>query len=117
MSKYHCLRCLADPQPSNFGSLRSCAFDAKGNFTPDNWRCATMDLLLELKQQEVDGSDESMQIIPVNGDEASGWLVLTRYKHRGCTSSAVVVGDFWPPKPLTLMAAEKIINPRLELQR
>lgn len=121
-----CPRCLADPQPESFGpfgSPRTCAFDVEGRFTPENWNCATICLLLELAetkhqqsrqyQPDIWGEDESMQIVWGQGhdhEHESGWVIFTRYKHRGCTSSAVHCGDFWPPRPLTIELADHLIQ-------
>ena len=108
-----CKRCLADPQPKNYGSPRRCAFDDAGNFTPENWSCATLDAL-NVYEDNTYGDDESMQRVYLGRDrwhaehENGGWLVLTRYKSRGCCSSAILVGDFWPPKPFTLAIAESL---------
>lgn len=109
-----CKRCQADPQPSHLRDPRRCAFDAEGAFTPDNWQCATLEVLLDKAQANHYGDDESVQLVPVvffdeNGlaDGTDGWIVMTRYKSRGCTSSAIHVGDFWPPKPVTLAMAEQ----------
>jgi len=104
-----CHRCLADPQPKNFGSPRRCAFDDAGNFTPENWSCATLDALDDARGAanrlyEVGGFDETLEVYV--GDEYGGFLVVTRYKHRGKVSSIVLIGDFWPPKPVTLAVVE-----------
>lgn len=120
-----CARCLADPQPKNFGTPRRCAFDKHGVFAPgDNWSCATIDALIDhqYRGESIYGHDETMQIVPrfeppVPGDPNelsyaerdglwSGWIVLTRYKSRGSTSNAVVVGDFPTANLLTLREAE-----------
>lgn len=105
-----CKRCEADPHPEDFGSPRRCAVDANGGFRPDNWNCATLDALLvdDRTAETVWGHDESMQI--VCGNDYGGFLVVTRYKSRGRTSSAVHVGDFWPPKPFTLETAERWLD-------
>lgn len=59
------------------------------------------------------GEDESLQIVANPCDRGlesnplgGGWIVLTRYKHRGRCSSAVWVGTHWPPVPLSLELAE-----------
>jgi hypothetical protein len=109
---YLCPRCAADPQPAHFASPRRCAFLEDGSFTPDNWSCATLGALLRITDmKEAYGDDESMQSIPVRvaDEDDSGFLVLNRYKQRGCTSSAVHVGDFWPPKPVTLALVDAVI--------
>lgn len=114
-STFRCPRCAADPQPSNFGNPRHCAFTATGEFTTENWNCATLDALMELMglEDEHHGTDESLQLVKVrlcDDTETNGWIVLTRYKHRGCTSSAIHVGDFWPAQPLTYTLAAQILN-------
>ena len=106
-----CDRCEADPQPKNFGSPRQCAFDEAGNFTPKNWNCVTLNLL--------SGSEDDYHVVVAGGEDETleacysghfgGWIILTRYKHRGCTSSAIHVGDFFPPRPVTLELVEKFI--------
>lgn len=121
-----CSRCIADPQPQNFGSPRRCAFDENGRFISANWRCATMDALAEHEIAEHGGDDESMQIIRVpvrwvteiyfggdgidESESTHGFVVLNRYKHRGRCTSAMHVGDFWPAKAFTLELAEQILS-------
>lgn len=121
-----CKRCQDDPQPDGSGSPRRCAFDDAGDFTPENWYCATIEALLHTQDVPAAvgfepvfptnlsfwGPDESMQIVPAGDmDEADGgFIVLNRYKQRGCTSSAMHVGDFWPARPLTLELAEATIK-------
>lgn len=103
-----CRRCREDPQPPEFGDPRKCAFsDDGGEFVSENWNCATLNALMSdtrLPLTEIDGCDESVQVII--GRDYGGFIALTRYKHRGRTTSAVLVGDFWPPRPLTLAMAE-----------
>lgn len=124
---FRCARCEADPIPAHSGP-RQCAFDERGRFTPDNWRCATLDALtrvpwLDVMQAAwVYGQDESLQPIPAfvlqtDPDDPSytmsgseGFIVLSRYKTRGKVSSAMHVGDFWPAKPLTLAFAERVLD-------
>ena len=104
-----CSRCTADPQPEDFGSPRQCAFDAEGKFTPDNWNCATLNLLIDKAQNTIHGFDEQFEVTPVNGDDYGGWVITSRYKSRGKTSSAIWVGDFFPPQPVTLALVERIL--------
>ncbi len=124
MSNYLCPRCAADPQPTDFGSARRCAFQADGSFTDDNWNCATEDVLLGIifndddweERYSIGGNDESIQIIPVyRPDEdgffwGDGWLVMTRYKQRGKTSNAYWIGDSHDAEPLTLQIANDVIG-------
>lgn len=103
--KWMCSRCAADRRPRNFGNDRSCAFTADGTFTPDNWNCATLEAVsLRFHEENIRRSDESVQVIA--GDDYGGFIVLSRYKNRGCTSAAILIGDFFPPQLLTLRIAE-----------
>lgn len=128
----NCVRCEADPQPSEFGSPRGCAFksDSFGKnpaeifFTEDNWNCATITALVEAYDENhklaLYGNDESMDMVPgtttyehddgsEGHSEMAGWIILTRYKRRGRVSSAIYVGDFFPPKSVTLKLVERTI--------
>lgn len=113
---HQCDRCKADPQPSNFGSPRECAFNEDGTFNPRNWNCATIAAIMATgKEVEAYGDDETAQIYPFyygdDGDLSSwGFVVLTRYKQGGKTDSAVWVGMFWPARPLTIEISESFIN-------
>lgn len=120
-----CPRCTADPTPRN-SAPRSCAFDTAGVFTPDNWRCATLEALtstnegarLACSAARLYGHDETIDIVPAalliedHDDGWDGWIVLTRYKQRGRCSSAVHVGDFFPARPITLALAEATLTYR-----
>lgn len=116
-----CKLCFERPVPKHYGSPRECAFDAEGKFTPDNWNCETINDLCGFGTEQY-GDDECMDYVYCgreafpDGDEEreeyvnnGGWIVMTRYKNRGCCSSAVRVGDFWPPEPLTLEVAEAVL--------
>lgn len=104
-----CKACHDDLQPANFGSPRKCAFsdfDKGYRFTEDNWNCATIEKLLNLDHEHIYGNDETMQVIPC---PEGGWIVLTRYKQRGATSSAMHLGDS-KPAILTLTFAERVLH-------
>jgi hypothetical protein len=116
-----CAHCRQDPQPPHFGNARKCAFDDDGYFTPDNWNCATMAKLLEAAAPApradeavqdtvvaLYGNDESMHVVMCS-EEDGGWIVVTRYKMRGRTSSAVWVGDFYPSRLVTQALVERAI--------
>lgn len=115
-----CSRCIADPQPEGFGSPRQCAFDDAGDFTPENWNCETINVLLGDKPTEVHGDDERCEVTPTwmdDEDDAGhhtygGWIVTTRYKRRGRTDSMIYVGQFHPPRPVTLAFVERVIASR-----
>lgn len=117
-----CPRCAADPQPSGedwtFGSPRRCAFNEDGTFTSENWQCATLEELLAHRGDcwtrgpgcprgtHIHGDDESLDVFPVLDEgESCGWIVLTRYKHRGKTSTATRI-DSYESRPLTFADAE-----------
>jgi hypothetical protein len=106
-----CSRCEADPQPKGYLNPRQCAFTDDGEFTPDNWNCATIDQLLAYPHDRRCINDETIDVIPIMIDDdgfsdIGGWIVLTRYKYRGKTSAAINIGDFYPPVNLTLDIAE-----------
>ncbi len=115
-----CPRCASDPQPANFASPRGCAFMEDGTFTPGNWNCATIGALLERQQGEEHwGDDEHMEVVSVRREFkdldgyddtiTDGWLVLCRYKHRGCTDNAMHFTRHGC-HPLTLELAEEILK-------
>lgn len=107
-----CERCQADPQPSNFLSPRKCAFDNHGKFDPDNWSCATLSHLVDVSyawDNCIYGADESLQPVLCDPERDGGWVVLTRYKTRGRVSSAIWVGDFFPPREVTLELVERAL--------
>lgn len=108
-----CSRCVADPQPKDFGSPRRCAFDESGNFTPDNWNCVTLNLLLPdtlevgYRRGIIYGEDETLTYTYIG---YGGWIILTRYKQRGKVSSAIHVGGFFPARPVTLELVERFLK-------
>lgn len=113
-----CWRCEADRQPKHFGTPRKCAFTESGEFTPDNWNCASIEALLTHERMDdcvVFGDDESFEhtYVPGIGDHETGWIITSRYKTRGCTSSAIMVGDFFPPLPVTLELVDRILFDRV----
>jgi hypothetical protein len=118
-----CPRCVADPHPPNSGA-RKCAFDGGGIFTGDNWRCATLEALMEISAVQdhifiqdsagpvyLYGEDETMAILPckIGPDGPGGWIVLNRYKSRGRWSSAIHVGDH-PFRAVTIGLVEQTIE-------
>jgi hypothetical protein len=96
------------------GSDPTCAF-VDGTFTTDNWNCATMNRLREIAEEHNwthrdDTASASIGFIPFEGDEESGYIVLTWYKRRGQTGNAVVMWDEEPVKPLTLDLATQALK-------
>lgn len=106
-----CRRCQRDPQPTNFGTPRRCAFTAAGAWQGDNWRCATLDALLDIRDEvEHWGEDESLQVI-FAGAGLGGWVALTRYKSRGATALAYYISQE-RCEPLSLALAEEVLLAR-----
>lgn len=60
---------------------------------------------------DVSGYDESLQVI-VCPEDIGGWIVLTRYKHRGTTDAAWHLTRDIEAAPLTLAFAERFIHGR-----
>lgn len=108
--KYRCARCANDVRPANFGNDRKCAFSIGGLFEPENWNCATLDRLMEVgAPTHVYGDDETLSVIMADPDD-QGFLVLTRYKTRGCTSGLSWVGDFPEYRAVTKDLVERAIR-------
>lgn len=104
------------------GSDPKCAFDQNGNFTKDNWACATMRKLRELAYEQdlvQKASETSIASIYVPAledldeacslDDYNGFIVLSWYKNRGNTGSAVFMNDDGV-FPLTIKHAERAIE-------
>jgi hypothetical protein len=107
-----CHLCKTRPVPEYYGSPRRCAFDERGNFTPDNWNCETMnDLHGKSIFHDTNRGDSSIVVITERGapDEQDGHIVLTLYKRRGTVNGARVVGEGKPNALLTLAIAERTI--------
>lgn len=79
------------------GDDPKCAF-VNGIFQTDNWNCATMSELrhvsreLETNMRE-DLTCGSIGYVPFEGDDYSGYIVMTWYKERGKTANAIIMGD------------------------
>ena len=115
-----CSRCQADPRPKHFGDPRRCAFTDGGEFTPENWNCASIEAMLTREGMDdcVEfGDNESFEhtYVPEIGEHETGWIITSRYKTRGCTSSAIMVGDFYPPRPVTLELVERLLAYRVAM--
>lgn len=95
-----------------------CAFDDSGAFVGDNWNCGTMNELrrLAVTGWRDDNSSSSISIVPIPDvlDDPHGYIVLTYYKDRGCTSGARICNNDEPDIPLTLRVAEVVVR---ELRR
>ena len=96
----------------SYWSKVECAFDKRGNFTSKNWACETMGKLRELanKYGYVERyNDSSIGVLPLVDDVEYGFLVMTWYKDRGKTGSALIMEDD-NVGYLTKKIAEKIIK-------
>jgi hypothetical protein len=105
-----CKLCSTDTHPQNFAEPRKCAFDDAGQFTPNNWRCATMDKLRDLAREwgytcRDDDYAGSIGVIA----SYDGYIVMTWYKQRGKVGSAVVMADDEPTALLSLKVAEDAV--------
>lgn len=98
-----CPRCAADPHPADFGSPRRCAFPDGGHFNPDNWACASMDIIRQAGEDAEDTvANEHDQRVVIVVLPSTAFAVLGVYKHRGRTEAAVVIHGTDPPRPLAL---------------
>jgi hypothetical protein len=139
-----CPGCLADPQPPFFGDPRKCAFDAQGNFTSDNWSCATMDALREMLPYDGESTygdfatrddnsagslgllhipDSAQDVLDdlhgIEQDELSlaGYLVMSWYKQRGQCGSATIIFEDEPVRPLKVDEAQAILTARQNIAK
>lgn len=78
---------------------RACAFHPDGTFNSQNWNCETITELLKRAETNY-GADYSVNVITHPEDEKA--IILTRYKRRGKTSQACIIGGDDPAKELTL---------------
>jgi len=93
-----------------------CAFE-DGRFNRDNWNCATLNALRQISRdigtyRRDDNADASIGVIPINEatEDDMGYIVLTWYKDRGKTGSAIVVDDGEVPRELTLELAAAVVK-------
>jgi len=90
-----------------YSEFPKCAFDDKGNFQKDNWNCRTMMKLRELTDYHGWNDDESINVVLMPNGR---YLVMTYYKGRGKTGSAVVMCDDDEIRNLTLFEATELIE-------
>lgn len=84
-----------------------CGFPTRGEFSRDNWMCATMDELRELVEPDaIWSNDQHAGVLAAAGD----FLVLGWYKSRGRTESAVILDSDLGARPLTWADAERFIT-------
>lgn len=117
-----CLKCKQRGKTWD-GDDPKCAFEdnkTTNKFSNKNWNCATMNLLRDLIERQSekdkayfyrdDTATGSIGILPFETNNFHGNLVLTWYKNRGQTGSAMVVCDDREPATLTLDIAEEILK-------
>lgn len=97
------------------GDDPKCAFDEHGRFCRRNWNCAAMNELRELAEKHGacmrrDRDAGSIGAFPWEGDERSGYIVMTWYKNRGATGNALVMWDDEPTQELTEAVALEAIE-------
>lgn len=105
------------------GSDPKCAFDEKGNFTSDNWNCATLSKLREIAEdydlvQTANETSIATLYVPSldldeitesdNFDAYGGFIVLSWYKNRGNTGNALFMSEEGT-LPLSIKHAERFI--------
>ena len=106
------------------GSDPKCAFDENGNFTKDNWVCATMSKLRAIAEeydlvQTADETSIATLYVPsldldeitesANFDAYGGFIVLSWYKDRGNTGNALFMSEEGT-LPLNIAHAERFIT-------
>ncbi|WP_232696119.1 hypothetical protein [Brevibacillus daliensis] len=86
-----------------------CAFET-AVFSPNNWNCATMNRLRQIARDinisyRDDQAASSLGAVPFEGDDYSGYVVMTWYKDRGNTGNAFIAWSGEPIRELTLADA------------
>lgn len=99
-----CRLCQVIPWPREWESRR-CAFP-DGVFQTENWNCATMNVLRDIAEalgttMRADDAEGSIGYVPLGDEDITGYLVMTWYKNRGRTHSALVLRLDDPPLPVT----------------
>lgn len=112
MGEHDCVMCKTRGKPWK-GSDPKCAF-TDGRFNRDNWNCATMNKLREIADanglsDRDDMAAGSFGAVPFEGDDYSGYIVMTWYKSRGKTGNALVMWDDEPVRELTEADAREAI--------
>lgn len=87
------------------GDDYKCAFE-HGDFNTANWHCATMNALRERAEElgttfRDNNAAGSIGYVPFEGDDYSGYIVMTWHKNRGHTGFAQIMSDDNWPRPLT----------------
>lgn len=106
MSDFQCRRCLERGQDWD-GDPPRCAFDKDGNFTADNWNCATMNELRKTAEDRgcvVSSEGQNAALLPWDGR----FIALSWYKRRGATDAAYLFA--YAPGPLELSDAEEFLS-------
>lgn len=94
------------------GDDPKCGF-VDGVFTPDNWNCATLNALWEKAEdkgnrERRDDSSFAFVSVPELKETEAGFIALSKYKERGCTSLAVFFSDN-VQLPVTIEMAEAAV--------
>lgn len=100
-----CFRCQCRTKDWD-GDDPKCGFP-EGDFTRDNWRCATLNVLRRLAEPGAVYSEDQYASVISDGD--GGHVLITWYKSRGRTEGAYLVTD-QGVYPLTLGSAETVIR-------
>lgn len=96
------------------GSDPRCAFE-NGVFDTENWNCATMNELRDISERlETNRRDDNacacIGYVPFEGDEYSGYIVMTWYKNRGRTGNALIMWDDEKERPLKVEDAIEAVH-------
>lgn len=110
MTPYLCPACQNRLNKGDIHKDYKCAFNEKGEFVTPNWRCATLNLIVDLGE-DVYGNDQMVSLLS-HPDEID-MVTLSRYKRHGACDQAVILdSDPRPVKALTLETAIAFLQPR-----
>src|SRR4051794_2461652 len=121
-----CKRCQERPKPRLLTGDMKCGFET-GEFSSDNWFCATLDALRGLCTDVDPGApkmvsgpgialwhdDEQVALLPAApfpDGRSSGFVLLRWYNRRGTVDQALMWRMDELPRPLTLAEAEELLD-------
>ncbi len=110
-----CKYCLARGKVWE-GSDPKCGFEGEG-FSSDNWNCAAINGLWAsagARNYVVYGLDCSSATLPLPESVEGDFIILTRYKRRGKTDSAMVVDYRGMINPLEMKHVDAILGKEIK---
>lgn len=111
MLNYDCPLC----KERNKNVEHTCAFQHNDRFSHINFNCATLNELRRIAHKigltwRDDNAASSIGVVPFEGEEYQGYIVMTWYKDYAEVGNAVLMLDDEPVQELNLTMAEEAIK-------